>query len=184
MGRLWIAALLLLVGGCSAKGDAANDLDRNVDKEVVGEVILESYALDLTFGYKLSGMYITSDGKVWSYERTAVWYPERLKTGQLSRRDMLTKHEGATQIGTVDPSHLHDVAAMIKPAAHGPVTKAGDVGAGGGGVDLAYLYDPEARVYYEVILAGRGDRVASNSAPEAQLLLDYLHEVKGLVRPE
>jgi len=183
MGRLWIAALLVLAIGCSAKGDAERDLDRNVDREVTGDVLLESYAIDMTWGYKLNGMYITADGKVWSYERTKPWYPERIKTGQLSRRDMLTKHEGATQIGTVDPVHLRDVAMMIKPAAQGPVTKAGDVGAGGGAVDVAYLYDPDARVYYEVILSGEGDRVASNSAPEAQLLLDYLHEVKGLVQP-
>lgn len=184
MGRLWIAALLLLAVGCSAKGDAEGDLDRNVDKEVVGDVVLESYSIDLTWGYKLSGMYISADGKVWSYERITPWYPERIKAGELSRRDMLTKHEGAKQIGTVDPTHLHDVAAMIKPAARGPITKAGDVGAGSGSVELAYLYDPDARLYHEVILAGGGERVASNSAPEAQLLLDYLREVKGLVQPQ
>ena len=183
MGRLWIAALVLLAAGCP-KGDAASDLDRNFRREKTGDVLFESYAIDMTFGYNLSGMYITSDGRVWKYERTTPWYADRIKPGTLSRRDMLTRHEGATQIGTVDPTHLRDVAVLIKPAANGPITKWSDVGAGSGTVDLAYLYNPESGTYYEVILAGSGERVASNSAPEARLLLDYLRDVKALVQPQ
>lgn len=184
MGRLGVAAVLLLLGaGCSTKGDAESNLDRTVKREVVGDVVFESYTIDMTWGYKLSGMYITADGRVWSYERTSPWYPERIKPGELSRRDMLTKHAGATQIGTVDVIQLRDVSAMIKPAAKGPITKAGDIGAGGGSVELAYLFDPQTQVYYEVILAGQGERVAGNAAPEAQLLLDFLHEVQRMVQP-
>ena len=66
MGRLWMAAVLLLGLGCSAStGDADRDLDRTVKREVPGDVLLETYTLDLTWGYKLSGLYIAADGKTY-----------------------------------------------------------------------------------------------------------------------
>lgn len=176
MGRMWIALLLLAGVGCSST------TDRLLDDEVTGDILLESYTVEMTWGYKLSGTYIKSDGTVWSYEHTGTpWYPDKLKPGELSARDMLTKHKGARQIGTVDPKLLHDMAAMIKPAARGKVTRPA-IFAGGGTLEVAYLFDPKRSTYREIVLAGQGDRVANNSAPEAQMLVDYLREVQRLVQ--
>jgi hypothetical protein len=169
---------LLAAAACSTKGGANGLLDR----EVVGKVVLESYTVELTWGYQLSGLYIDNDGAVWAYQHDGTpWYPDKLKPGELSARDMLTKHKNARKVGTVDPRLLRDMSQMIKPAARGTVTRPAGSAAAGGSLEVAYLFDPESSVYREIILAGQGDRVATNSAPEAQLLLDYLREVKELV---
>jgi hypothetical protein len=174
----WLALLLLACSACSMRSDA----DRLLDREVPGKVLLESYTVEMTWGYKLSGMYIESDGTVWTYEHTGTpWYPEKIKPDVLSERDMLTKHKNARQIGTVDRTQLKDMAAMIKPAARGKVTRVAGPGTGDGTVEVAYLLDPKASTYHEIILAGQGDRVATNSAPQAQMLLDYLHNVQRLM---
>lgn len=169
-----VVALLAAVG-CSTTRE------RLLDDEVTGDVLLESSSVEMTWGYQLSGMYIKADGTVWSYELTGTpWYPDKLKPGELSAHDMLTKHKGARQIGTVDPKLLHDMAAMIKPAARGKVTRPG-ITDGGGTLEVAYLYNPKQSTYREIVLAGQGDRVASNSAPQAQMLLDYLRDVQRLM---
>jgi len=153
-----------------------------IDKEITGQVLLESYSVDQTWGYKLSGMYIAADGSVWAYEQTGTpWYPEQLKSGELYERDMLTKHKNARQIGTVDRALLHNMAQMIKPAARGHVTRAAGSAYGNSSLEVAYLFNPDSSTYREIILAGQGERVATNSAPEAQTLLDYIHDVQRLV---
>lgn len=177
MRRAWMALVLLGCAACSMKSDA----DALLDREVPGKVLLESYTIEMTWGYQLSGMYIDDDGTVWAYEHTGTpWYPEKLKPGELSERDMLTKHTNPRQIGTVDRQLLRDMTQMIKPAARGTITSAAS-GAGTGSLEVAYLFDPDASTYHEIILAGQGDRVATNSAAEAQTLLDYLRQVKRLV---
>ncbi len=179
MRRAWIALALL---GCAACSIFKSDADRLLDRAVTGKVLLESYTVEMTWGYELSGVYIDSDGGVWAYEHAGTpWYPEKLKPGELSERDMLTKHANPRKIGTVDRTLLHDMAQMIKPAVRGTVTRAAGSSAGTGSLEVAYLFDPDAATYHEIILAGQGDRVATNSAPEAQVLLDYLREVMQLV---
>jgi hypothetical protein len=151
-----------------------------LDREITGEVLFESYAVDLSWGYRLSGWYIDASGAVWTYEHTGTpWYPEQVQAGELPGRDMVTKHEGARQVGTVDRALLHDMAQLIKPASRGPIAHAAEVGAGSGSLEVAYLYDPLTEHYHEIILRGRGGRVATNSAPEAQLLLDYLRDLQA-----
>ena len=178
MRRIWMALVLLGCTACSTSGSK----DSFFDHEVTGDVLLESYSVDLTWGYKMSGMYIDSNATVWAYEHTGTpWYPEHIESGELSERDMLTKHKGARQIGTVDPQLLHDMAKMIKPAGRGKITHAANTGAGSGSLEVAYLLDPDHSTYREIILAGQGDRVATNSAPEAKILLDYLRDVQTLV---
>jgi hypothetical protein len=173
-----IALALLSCAACSLENDAARLLER----QVTGEVLFESYTVEMTWGYQISGMYIDADGSVWAYEHSGTpWYPEKLRPGELSARDMLTKHKNPRQIGSVDPAQLRDIAAMIKPAARGTITRPTGSSAGTSSLEVAYLFDPTSSVYREIILAGQGDRVASNSAPEAQLLVDYLRDVKRLV---
>jgi len=177
MGRALTIVGLLAVAACSM-----SETDRLIDRETTGDVLLESYSIDQTWGYKLSGMYINADGTVWEYEQTGTpWYPEKLKPGELYERDMLTKHKNARQIGTVDVTLLDDIAKMIKPAARGKMTRAHGSSWGDGSYEVAYLFDPDASTYREIILAGQGAQPASNSAPEARLLLQYLRDVQKVM---
>lgn len=174
----WIVLALVGCAACSTK----NDADKLLDREVTGQVLFETYTVEMTWGYKLSGRYIDADGTVWAYEQSGTpWYAEHVMAGELTERDLLTKHKDPRQIGTVDRARLRDMARLIKPASRGMVTHAAGSSVGDGSLEVAYLYDPQQSVYEEIILAGQGNRVASNSAPEARVLLDYLREVQQLV---
>ena len=180
MRGMWTVLALVAWAACSTTSDG----DRLLDREVTGEVLFERYTVEMTWGYKLSGMYIDADGTVWSYEQSGTpWYPEHLKPGELTQRDLLTKHKDPRQIGTVDRARLHDMALLIKAAAHGTVAHATGSSIGDGSLEVAYLFDPSDSIYHEIILAGQGSRVASNSAPESRTLLDYLREVEQQVAP-
>ncbi len=181
MRRILLVVAVAVWVGCSMKTEA----ERQREHEVTGDVLFESYQVDMTWGYQLSGLYIEKDGSVWTYAQSGTpWYPEHLKPNELFARDLVTKHKDARQVGQVDPVQLRDMAQMIKPAARGPIAHAAGSNFGDGGLDVGYLYDPETSIYYEVILAGRGNRVATNRAPEAQILRDYLQHVKQLVQPD
>jgi hypothetical protein len=174
-----IALLLLCAAGCSSKKDEPLS-----DSDIAGTVVFETYEIDLRWDYSLRGTYIDGDGLVWSYDRTgAPWYPEKLKKGVFTAKDMLSKHKNAVQIGTVDRALLLDMAQMIQPASRGKIVKVAGQGDGAGTVEVAYIYDKSEATYTEVILAGSGDRAATNSASEARMLLDYMREVNDLVRP-
>jgi hypothetical protein len=119
---------------------------------------------------------------VWSYDyQGPPFYTEKLKPGEVSTRDMLNKHKNAERIGTVDRRHLLEVVQLISPASRGAITRASGSGQGSGTLDVAYQFDAETKMYHEVILAGYGDKAATNSAAEAQSLLDYLHDVQRSV---
>ncbi|MGH7785355.1 MAG: hypothetical protein ACRERC_00720 [Candidatus Binatia bacterium] len=174
-----IALLVVWTAGCSSTQDEPLS-----SHDIAGTVLLETYEIDLRWDYSLRGTYIDGDGLVWSYDRTgAPWYPEKLKKGVFTAKDMLSKHKNAVQIGTVDRPLLLDMAQMIQPASRGKVVKMAGQGDGAGTVEVAYIYDKSDATYTEVILAGSGDRAATNSASEAQVLLDYMREVNALVRP-
>jgi hypothetical protein len=152
------------------------------ERDIAGHVVLESYEVDLTWDYRLRGMYIEGDGSVWSYNyQGPPFYPEKLQAGELSARDMLNKHKNAERIGSVDPRHLLEVVQLISPASRGAITRASGSVQGSGSLDVAYRFDAESKMYHEVILAGYGEKAATNSAAEAQTLLDYLHEVQQSV---
>ncbi|MGD9764194.1 MAG: hypothetical protein AB7V27_10805 [Candidatus Binatia bacterium] len=179
MRRISMGLVVALIGACSA---ASKDERPLTTADIAGTVVLETYSLNLTWGYELKGMYIDGDGGVWSYsQRGTPWYPEKLKPGELSERDMLTKHRGATQIGTVDLQQLVEMARMIDSASRAPITRGHGNGEGIGSLDVAYRFDREKRVYSEVILAGTGDQIASNPSASAAALRNYLREVERAV---
>ncbi len=177
-------ALLFTLAGCGAMDDPKITAD-----DIAGTVVLERYTLQLGWDYRLSGMYIDGDGIVWAYEHHGTpWYPEKLKLGELSERDMVTKHKGARQVGTVDTRTLLDNARLIPAASRGHITRthADGTGDSGGTLEVAYQLDPTKRLYKEVVLSGSGDRTATNASGEARALLDYLREVErsvGYVAP-
>lgn len=178
MRRAWLAVVL-----CAGVSCSSSDYDPNIDRERPGTVLFESYSVDLTWGYKLTGIYIEADGSVWEYESAGTpWYPEKLKSGELTATDMLTKHRNARQVGWVDREQLRDMAGLIGAAARGSVAADPGWGELGGSLDVAYKFDRGSSIYREVVLSGNGSRVATNSSPEAQVLLDYLRDVAQDVR--
>lgn len=169
-------AALALVAGCASA-------DKKLTaRDIAGAVVLESYTVDLGWNYQLKGIYIDGDGGVWAYEqRGTPWYPEKLKSNELSERDMLTKHKGARRIGTVDHTRLIEMAEQIPAAGRGRITRAHPELEGSGRIDAAYTLDRSSRTYTEIVLGGGGDLEATNSSGEARALVDYLREVEAAV---
>lgn len=170
---------MMALAACSAKEERKLTIE-----DIRGAIVLESTTQSVGWGYQLRGMYIDGDGKVWAYEQHGTpWYPEKLKHGELTERDMLAKHQGARQIGTVDPKLLVDMAQLIPVAAKGTIVRAAGSGEQetSGTVETAYELDREKKVYTEIILAGSGDKSATNSSESARMLVDYLHQVQNLV---
>ena len=176
----WVAIAALLasaaVGGCSTKQEPVKASD------IRGAVVLEQTTWDLGWSYSMRGMYIDGDGNVWSFEQHGnPWYQEKLKQGEMTERDMLAKHKGARKIGTVDPALLLDMAQLIPAAEKGKITRAAGSGEGSGTLQVAYRLDQSTKVYHEIILAGSGERTATNSSTAAKSLIDYLENVQRLV---
>ncbi|MEO8605207.1 MAG: hypothetical protein ABI629_21745 [bacterium] len=179
MRRMLLGILVLLLAACTA-----HEEKKLTREDIAGAVVLESTTMQMGWDYQLRGMYIDGDGKVWAYEQHGTpWYPEKLKPGELSERDMLAKHKGARQIGEVDPRVLIDMAQMISAAAKGPIVRATGIGEAesSGTLEVAYHLDRTYKTYTEIILAGSGDKGATNNSESAKLLLDYLHQVQSLV---
>jgi hypothetical protein len=174
-----LGLLVLLVAGCTTK-----EKDKITAADIRGAVVLETTIVTMGWDYQMRGMYIDGDGKVWAYERHGTpWYQEKLKPGELTERDMLSKHKGAQQIGTVDPKLLLDMAQMIPAAAKGPITRAAGSGEGEGGgtLEVAYQLDRDLKTYTEIILTGSGNKSATNPNASAKVLVEYLHQVQNLV---
>lgn len=172
-----IATLALALGGVGC-----STMEPLTAADIKNAVVLEQTTWDLGWSYSMHGMYIMGDGTVWSYEQHgAPWYQEKLKSGEMTERDMLSKHKGARQIGTVDPSLLLDMAQLIPTAAKGPITRAVPGSEGSGTLRTAYRLDRERKVYTEIILEGSGDRTATNDSSAADTLLSYLQNVQQAV---
>lgn len=170
-------ALALALVACTSR-----EKQRLTAADIADTVVLETYRVNLGWQYELKGMYIDGNGGVWAYAQHGTpWYPEKLKTGEVSERDLLTKHKGAQRIGTVDLGLLVQMAEQIPGAQKGRVTRAHPELEGSGWLDVAYTLDRHSRTYTEVVLAGGGDLTAANDSGEAQSLLDYLREVQQAV---
>jgi hypothetical protein len=178
MRAMWVllVGVALVLAGCSSA-------DKKLTaKDIAGAVVLETYSVDLGWNYQLKGMYIDGDGGVWAYEQHGTpWYKEKLKSYELSERDMLTKHKGARRIGTVDQTRLLEMAEQIPAAGRGRITRAHPELEGNGSLDVAFTLDRDSHTYTEIILSGTGDLAATNSSGEARALVDYLREVAEAV---
>lgn len=171
-----VVVMAVAAAACAAKKKRLTAAD------IASTVVLETYQVNLGWNYELKGMFIDGDGGVWAYEQHGTpWYPERLKADELSERDMLTKHKGARQIGTVDVQQLVQMARLISGAAKGRITRSHPENEGSGSLEVAYQLDKLTHTYKQIILAGTGDLMATNSSGEARALIDYLHEVEAQV---
>jgi len=176
------AMRVLLVGAAVVLAGCASTEKKLTAKDIAGAVVLETYSVDLGWNYQLKGMYIDGDGGVWAYEQHGTpWYKEKLKSYELSERDMLTKHKGARRIGTVDQDRLLEMAEQIPAAGRGRITRAHPELEGNGSLDVAFTLDRDSHTYTEIILSGTGDLAATNSSGEARALVDYLREVEAAV---
>lgn len=174
MGKGWLwAVVALAIPGCSYLGMGDDD------PLATGRVLFDSFQLDTSWGYRLDGIYIDSDGTVWRYRRDEPWYPAEQLPNVVSERDLLQKYEGAERVGTVDTAVLARMAALIEGAARGRVARELPSFERSGHLDVAYQFDAHQRRYNQVYISGGGSWVARNFSPEAAEILRWLDGVKA-----
>ncbi len=176
MRKVIVVALLAVVSaGCSLW---SGDPDKHLEK---GRILFESFRLEMEWGYELKGIYIDSDGLVWSYQRDKPWYPAEMKSSVVRESDLLSKYADSKRVGSIDPRVLREKVALIDGAAGGRVMRDPLSFERSGGLDVAYVFDSREARYNQVFLAGTGDWVAKNFSVEARDLVAWLGEVKRSV---
>ncbi len=143
-----------------------------------GRVLFDSYRLDTSWGYKLEGFYIDSEGRIWRYQKTEPWYPAEQRVSIVSEADLLHKFSEEEQVGSVDPEVLAKMKKLIGSAAEGRVTRDRMSYERSGNLDVAYVFEPRQRRYEVVFLRGGGGWVARNHSRAADKLVDWLRDVE------
>ncbi len=146
-----------------------------------GRVLFDAYRLDTEWGYHLEGIYIDSEGLVWSYEQREPWFPSEQRATVVRWDDLLRKYDGAKRVGSVDPRVIAKMAALIDGAARGRVSRETPSFERSGSLDVAYVYKRSSGDYHQVYLHGGGSWAARNFSAEARELVDWLAEVKKTV---
>ncbi len=168
LGALFVA---LVVAGCSTLGwsDATSGATK---------VLFDSYELDMTWGYSLTGIFVDSDGGVWRYRRDEPWYPVEIRSTVARESDLLMKYQGAERVASVDGAVLEVMIDRVPGAARGAVVGEPISFERSGSLDVAYTYDAREGRYDQIFLGGRGDWAIRNDSREAKELVDWLREVR------
>ena len=142
-----------------------------------GEFIFEYCNSNAAWGRTLNGFFIDSEGDVWKYDHSAdSWQPSR-SDGIYYDFDQKAKYKDAKKMGVVDKKILSAMASLIESASQGELKKhqgGNDMGALS---YIAYLYDPSADTYKEVVLSSKGDFVVENTSSAAKTLTQWLESV-------
>lgn len=140
-------------------------------QKIYFEVMYENYA----WGYALNGIYIDSDGLIYSYSWEHGSDPWQ-RGDSLTEEDLFEKYSHNPEvIGHLDHDFLQAKIGQIEPAAAGPVSppvyRCADFGIY---YYLAYTFDSLAGIYTPVILYQAGDEARKNYSLEAFELFDWL----------
>ncbi|HWR72532.1 MAG TPA: hypothetical protein VN604_05150, partial [Nitrospirota bacterium] len=127
--------------------------------------------------YRLNGFFIDNEGDVWKYDHSADrWQPSR-SDGLFYEFDLKEKYRDAKKTGTVDKKVLSAMISLIESASQGEL-KQRPAGNDMGALSyIAYLYDPGADTYKEVVLSSKGDQIVDNTASAAKTLTQWLESV-------
>jgi len=142
-----------------------------------GKVVFEYCYSNAAWEYKLNGFFIDNEGGVWKYDHGAdQWQPSR-SDGFFYEFDLEEKYRDAAKTGTVDKKILSAMTSLIDSASQGEL-KQRPVGNDIGAMSyIAYLYDPDADTYKQVILSSKGDWIVDNTASAAKTLTQWLESV-------
>jgi hypothetical protein len=142
-----------------------------------GKVVFEYCHSNAAWGHRLNGFFIDNEGDVWKYDHSAErWQPSR-SDGILYEFDLKEKYRDAKKIGTIDKAVLSAMIYLIDSASQGEL-KQRPAGNDMGALSyIAYLYDPGADTYKEVILSSKGDQIVDNTASAAKTLTQWLESV-------
>ena len=171
-------------GGVGAAGSGGVVHDSGVDaapsdaapppgQKILFEVTYENYA----WGKNLKGVFITADGKVWSYDfyagdagglPPAVVYP--------ATETELRARYGTDPVntGSVPLAELFAHFAWVQSTAGGVLLRQMSCADAGDTTSIGYLFDEATARYQPVILGREGDQSAKNLAPKAADLVAWL----------
>jgi hypothetical protein len=170
--------------------DATTDVDAStspVPTPAQGQRILfELSRVNYAWGQSVAGFYVTDEGKVYQYEYfgPTPWdgaepYVE-LVPGMTEAQVTGKFGSNAQLVGTVDHATLLAQFGKLGAARSGLLLS--EMGCADYGEDryVGYLYDTATSLYTPVPLGTDGDLAAKNTAPEGDVLIEWIRSISGL----
>jgi hypothetical protein len=166
---LYLVASVLLTWAVTQQSHAAD--------AVTGKFIFEYCHSNAAWGHTLNGFFIDAEGSVWKYDHGGdSWTPSRAD-GLFYEFDLTEKYRDAKQVGTVDKAVLSAMISLIDAASQAELKRRNAGNDMGSLSYMAYLYDPVADSYKEVILSSKGDWIIENTSGAAKTLTQWLESV-------
>jgi len=181
--------LLFAVPSCGGKSVSPSQADASDITPAEGQRILfEETRVSGGWGGSsttLKGLFITSDGEVFSYEdsyNTTAGQPlPDTKVFAGMTESQLTAKHGANPhlITTVDSAALLQKFSLVAGASRGTLVSQLACADFGDDRFFGYLYDPETSTYTPVPLGTNGDLAVRNTAPEGSALMSWIRSLGG-----
>ncbi len=174
-------------GGTAGSGNASGDsgVDTGTSdarpapsQDILFEVMYENYA----WGANLSGVFITADGSIYSYDYYA-FAPDASPPSVLypaTEQELRARYGTPKKTGSIPLSELYAHYAQVPGAAGGVLLRQFLCDDAGEITNIGYLYDEATALYSPVILGVEGDQAALNLAPQAASLLTWLSQYSSL----
>jgi hypothetical protein len=174
-----------------ATADAAPDVvaDAKPDSTTIPgqgqKILFEQSRVNYAWGASVTGAYVTAQGQVFTYNYFgttpgdgAMPYTE-LVAGMTEEQVTGKFGSNPQLVATVEPNLLLSKFALVGAARAGTLLSQG--GCADYGMDryVGYLYDAATTKYYPVPLGTDGDWSALNTAPEGDLLIEWLRSLIG-----
>ncbi len=182
-------ALLFAVPSCGGKSVTPSQADASVITPAEGQRILfEETRVSGGWGGSsttLKGLFITSDGEVFSYEdsyNTTAGQPlPDTKVFAGMTESQLTAKHGANPhlITTVESAALLQKFSLVAGASRGTLLSQSACADFGDDRFFGYFYDLETSTYTPVPLGTNGDLAIRNTAPEGSALMSWIRSLGG-----
>jgi hypothetical protein len=160
-----------------------SELLDNSSLPIKQKILFEKYYINHARGYQYQGIYIDSEGTVYSYQYTPgdqKWQPKE-NNGSYTEEELMEKYSHSRKfVAKIDPNELKAKYKLIEEASKGGYSEPKCVGADRGAhVTIAYLYEPETDKYKGIKLTVEGDCQYESLSMSAKVLAVWLESISN-----
>lgn len=183
-------ALTLLLFAASCGGKAVDSTTGGTTKPITvpatgQHVLFELSYVNFAWGLSINGAYVTDKGEVYQYDYVEdtggnAGEPYLELVPGMTEAQVTQKHGPSPKLlTTVDPDTLKQKFGLVGGARSGALLSEYGCADYGEQRYVAYLYDDTKHLYTPVMLGTDGDLAVRNTAPEGELLLEWIRSLVG-----